>query len=266
MSVYPFAAEGLRFYARVAELQRELYGAAPLLAGAAKPWEFLPLRQALANPALLPRFAAFAAVVAKIAPEPLASAGALFAHASTEEHRLAIDAFLRGGLSAQCGPEEADELGGGDGSRLQERLLAWLFLQPFAEFLAERREPAITALAPLACPMCGGNPIVGVLRPEGDGGRKSLICMLCAHEWAFRRIYCPACGEEREPYMGFYAAPEIANVRVDVCDTCHTYIKTVDLTKSALAVPVVDELAAIPLDLWARQHGYSKLQNNALGI
>jgi FdhE protein len=89
--------------------------------------------------------------------------------------------------------------------------------------------------------------------------------MLCAHEWLFRRIYCPACGEEREPQMAFYSAPEIAHVRVDVCDTCHTYLKSIDLTKTGLAVAVVDELATIPLDLWAREHGYEKLQINLLG-
>jgi FdhE protein len=106
---------------------------------------------------------------------------------------------------------------------------------------------------------------VGVLRAEGDGAKKSLICMLCAHEWSFRRIYCPACGEEREPQMAFYSAPEIAHVRIDICDTCHTYLKSIDLTKTGLAVPIVDELATIPLDLWARQHGYHKLQINLLG-
>jgi FdhE protein len=89
--------------------------------------------------------------------------------------------------------------------------------------------------------------------------------MLCAHEWNFRRIYCPSCGEEREPQMAFYSAPEIAHVRVDVCDTCHTYLKSIDLTKTGLAVPIVDELATIPLDLWAREHGYGKLQVNLLG-
>jgi formate dehydrogenase maturation protein FdhE len=52
---------------------------------------------------------------------------------------------------------------------------------------------------------------------------------------------------------------------VDVCDTCHTYLKSVDLTKTGLAVAVVDELATIPLDLWAREHGYEKLQMNLLG-
>lgn len=65
--------------------------------------------------------------------------------------------------------------------------------------------------------------------------------------------------------MAFYSAPEIAHVRVDVCDTCHTYLKSIDLTKTGLAVPIVDELAVIPLDLWAREHGYQKLQVNLLG-
>jgi formate dehydrogenase accessory protein FdhE len=146
-----------------------------------------------------------------------------------------------------------------------DRALAWIFLQPYAEYLADHREVTIVDGAPSTCPLCGGKPAVGVLRSEGDGAKKSLVCMLCAHEWLFRRIYCPACGEEREPQMAYYSAPEIAHVRVDVCDTCHTYLKSIDLTKTGLAVAVVDELATIPLDLWAREHGYEKLQVNLLG-
>jgi FdhE protein len=146
-----------------------------------------------------------------------------------------------------------------------DRALAWIFLQPYAEYLADHREVTIVDGTPSTCPLCGGKPAVGVLRSEGDGAKKSLICMLCSHEWLFRRIYCPACGEEREPQMAYYSAPEIAHVRVDVCDTCHTYLKSIDLTKTGLAVAVVDELATIPLDLWAREHGYEKLQINLLG-
>jgi formate dehydrogenase maturation protein FdhE len=40
----------------------------------------------------------------------------------------------------------------------------------------------------------------------------------------------------------------------------------VDLTKNGLAVPVVDELATIPMNLWAHEHGYVKLRTNLLGI
>jgi formate dehydrogenase maturation protein FdhE len=38
------------------------------------------------------------------------------------------------------------------------------------------------------------------------------------------------------------------------------------LTKSGRAEPVVDEMAAIPLDLWAEKQGYMKLQRNLLQL
>jgi formate dehydrogenase maturation protein FdhE len=40
----------------------------------------------------------------------------------------------------------------------------------------------------------------------------------------------------------------------------------VDLTKNGLADGVVDEIAAAPLDLWAREQGYSKLEPNLVGM
>ncbi len=55
-------------------------------------------------------------------------------------------------------------------------------------------------------------------------------------------------------------------MRVEACDTCRYYIKTIDLTKDGRAVPVVDELAAIPLSLWAAEHEYTKLSANLLGL
>ena len=58
----------------------------------------------------------------------------------------------------------------------------------------------------------------------------------------------------------------LPHLRVDSCDSCRHYIKTVDLTKNGHAVPVVDELATIPLNLWAHEHGYVKLKTNLLGI
>jgi FdhE protein len=55
-------------------------------------------------------------------------------------------------------------------------------------------------------------------------------------------------------------------VRVECCDSCRCYIKTVDLTKSGLADPVVDEIASVPLDLWAQQQGYAKVQANLMQL
>jgi FdhE protein len=226
-----------------------------------------PLRGDLDLFALLPKFSGFLSIIQQIAPVPLAQAAGDLSKKGTSGWRRAILTFWQAEMESPAEVAEAQ-----DGQEREfseaaplERLLAWIFLQPYAEYLADRRAPLTLDGTPSLCPLCGGKPVVGVFRGEGDGAKKSLICMLCAHEWNFRRIYCPACGEEREPQMAFYSAPEIAHVRVDVCDTCHTYLKTIDLTKTGLAVPIVDELATIPLDLWAREHGYHKLQINLLG-
>ena len=55
-------------------------------------------------------------------------------------------------------------------------------------------------------------------------------------------------------------------MRAEACDSCRHYIKAVDLTLNGLAIPEVDELAAIPLDLWMREKDYVKLQSNILGL
>lgn len=269
VSSYPFAAEGLRFYARVAALQQSLYAdLRQALANSPKRSSALPLRDELDLFVLLPKFSGFLGAVNHFAPAPLARAAGNLAAKGPAGWQEAIRRFWQGEMESlpMAGSAEEGQADDPTGAILAEGLLAWIFLQPYAEYLSERREPMTADGTPSLCPLCGGKPIVGVLRPLGDGAKKSLICMLCAHEWDFRRVYCPACGEEREPQMAFYSAPEIAHVRVDVCDTCHTYLKCVDLTKTGLAVPIVDELATIPLDLWAREHGYTKLQTNVLGI
>jgi formate dehydrogenase maturation protein FdhE len=264
---YPFAAEGLRFYSRVATFQKGLYARLQEALGKSpKISADRPLREELDFFLLLPQFSPFLAMIGQSAPAELAEASSKLLHKGAARWQRAIEDFWHSDL-----PFDREESSEGDdpgsmNNSFAETLLAWMFMQPYAEFLADHREPLVLDGTPLTCPLCGAKPIVGVLRSEGDGAKKSLICMLCAHEWAFRRVYCPSCGEEREPQMAFYSAPEIPHVRVDVCDTCHTYLKSIDLTKTGLANPVVDELATIPLDLWAREHGYQKLQINVVGI
>jgi formate dehydrogenase maturation protein FdhE len=267
-STYPFSAEGLSYYARVATFQKSLYTEIQKgLADSPKISADRPLREELDLFLLLPHISGFLSMIQQIAPAPLAEAAGSLAEKGPGGWQRAVEDFWHGDAEVTLATNDDEQSQATDflNATYSDRLLAWIFLQPYAEYLADHRELAILDGTPSTCPLCGGKPIVGVLRSEGDGAKKSLICMLCAHEWTFRRIYCPACGEEREPQMAFYCAPEIAHVRVDVCDTCHTYLKSIDLTKTGLAVPVVDELATIPLDLWAREHGYVKLQINLLG-
>jgi len=267
-SSYPFSAEGLRYYARVATFQKGVYGEIrEALAHSPRISSDRPLRDELDFFLLLPKFPGFLSLIERVAPSPLAQAAATLAMKGSAAWQHAIEGFWYRDPDLAAGADDSEQVHSPNRSAAtySDRVLAWVFLQPYAEYLADHRQAAVVDGTPSTCPLCGGKPAVAVLRSEGDGAKKSLICMLCAHEWAFRRIYCPACGEEREPQMAYYSAPDIAHVRVDVCDTCHTYLKSIDLTKMGLAVAVVDELATIPLDLWAQKHGYEKLQINLLG-
>ena len=55
-------------------------------------------------------------------------------------------------------------------------------------------------------------------------------------------------------------------MRVEACNSCHTYIKVADLRAEGLLPPVVDELASVELDLWCKEQGLTKNQPNLLGM
>lgn len=145
------------------------------------------------------------------------------------------------------------------------KFYARALLQPFAESLAGRGSPDIQSTAS-KCPFCSALPGAGVLRGEGEGAKRSLLCSLCATEWQYRRVICPNCGQEDKDKLPVYLAEGIDYVRVEACDVCKTYIKSVDLTKDGHAVPVVDELATLTLTLWAEENGYRKIETNLLGL
>ena len=154
----------------------------------------------------------------------------------------------------------------GDGNDPTDSFFWRAFLQPYAELVRLRTRLDRAPHTPCVCPYCSRKPGAGVLRPRGDGGQRFLLCSFCMAEWEFRRIVCPSCGEEDHAKLPVYRAEGFDHVRVECCDKCKTYLKTVDLTKDGLAEPVVDEIASVPLDLWAQERGYSKLQTNIMQL
>jgi FdhE protein len=139
-------------------------------------------------------------------------------------------------------------------------------LQAFAEDLVIANTSTSSGSTPMRCPRCAALPVAAVLREEALGARRSLLCALCLQEWECLRIVCPACAEQEFDKLPVYTAEQFAHVRIDACDRCHRYIKTIDLTKDGLAVPCVDDIASVSLDLWARERGYTRLKNNVFGI
>jgi len=104
---------------------------------------------------------------------------------------------------------------------------------------------------------------LGVIVPQGDGTALELQCGLCFEVWRHGKGRCHACGETE---LGHYAAPELAHLEVRACESCGIYLNLVHLEKDPEAVPDVDELAALPLDVWAREKGFRKPIPNLVGM
>ena len=156
-------------------------------------------------------------------------------------------------------------------TRSDLKFFAKALLQPWAQCLAEtgtQISERNTQTSENRCPFCTGRPQLAFLRaaPGADGGNRYLLCATCLTAWPFRRVVCARCGEERPAKLCSFHAPEFDHVRIEACDSCRHYLKGVDLTRLGLAVPLVDEVATVALDLWAREHGYTKIELNLVGL
>ena len=119
------------------------------------------------------------------------------------------------------------------------------------------------------CPNCGGLPQVSYFAVSGEplvSGPRYLVCSRCARNWIFSRMTCAGCGEADGGKLPiFQAEKQFPHLRVDGCRSCNRYLLTIDLRRDERAVPVVDELAALPLDLYATDQGLTKITPNLLG-
>lgn len=156
------------------------------------------------------------------------------------------------------------------------------------------------------CPSCGGPPQLSYFAvPAEDlaSGGRFLLCARCHVSWAYARMTCPSCGEDSSSRLPIFSEegtasgergsvvrglgspprgelrprPEGAggegtlgavfpHIRIAACDTCRHYLLNVDLETDPTAVALVDELAAVPLDLYARERGFSKPTPNLMGF
>lgn len=120
------------------------------------------------------------------------------------------------------------------------------------------------------CPRCGGAPWISARRhapyADGYGAERVLYCARCGGEWIGERVLCIACKEGDPMKLPSFSVDQFPGVRIEACETCHAYLKSIDLTLDARPVPEVDDLASIALDLWAIEHGYHRLELGLAGI
>jgi FdhE protein len=235
------AAQLVTFYARVLRCQRDVYRSLDgesLTGDIARDMAVLAARRSM-----------ILQEVAEHGPAPLASA----AHALIDDNAAATEALARYWRD-----------------RSDSEFFAKTMMQAYGRWL-EGRGVALAHDASGAanrCPRCGGAPQVSILEAGAPdaGGSRLLQCATCLATWPFARVVCPSCGEQDEKQLGYFHAPEFDHVRVDACQRCRRYIKTIDLGRLGFADPLVDEVAAAPLDAWAREHDYEKIELNLVGL
>lgn len=244
------ASEVLTFYSRILELQRAIHES---IDGrkAAHSGDGSPLRDRLDLDKAAAAIPALIALVREHGPARLAEGCAQTSRSSVI---AGLDDTIQWLQDGRATPQDATIF------------LSRVALEPLAEHVACASGSLRQTAAGNRCPICQSLPQLAVIRPEGDGGKRLLLCALCHSEWEFRRVLCPACGEQNHEKLPRFTAEGIPALRVEACDTCLTYLKSVDMTIDGLAVPLVDEVAAAPLDLWAAEHGYRKIVRNIMGF
>jgi FdhE protein len=105
------------------------------------------------------------------------------------------------------------------------------------------------------CPICGSMPFIAEFREEGE---RFLVCSLCGFEWRFTRLKCPFCeNDDHKRLRYFYTKNEGTANRVDVCERCKKYIKTVDTREmDREVIPIIEDMGTLYLDVLAQQEGY----------
>jgi formate dehydrogenase maturation protein FdhE len=176
-----------------------------------------------------------------------------------------------------------DRLRGGDSAGLIARWLAGERQAAVDEYLARAATaPVLEALGPAAdgacsggraergCPRCGGLPQLSYLTDAGEtlvSGPRMLLCCRCGESWVLQRMTCAGCGEQATNKLPIFAdAERFPHLRADACEACRRYLITIDLRKEPAAVPVVDELVALPLDLYVKERGFTKIVPNLMAI
>jgi FdhE protein len=261
----PQAAALLEFLIELLELQRDLFRwtseqawPVPVFA---PPGEFPRLRiSAVPWDRVGSRFGRFLEEVAPRATETLADLAQGLELRGAEIQRRLMEAWL----ANQPLEEIALDLG------TDPRALDFFpraFVQPIAEWLAAQAGPPSEEWQEAFCPQCGRLPQLALLRDEQlIKGRHLLECSLCRTLWPFRRGTCPHCGESKPKRIQFHESEEYPHVRLVECQSCRAYLKIVDLRKNGLAIPFIEEIATVELDLWADEQGLWKLQPNVLGL
>jgi FdhE protein len=155
----------------------------------------------------------------------------------------------------------------GDGES-GEDYLSRAMLRPYVEVLARLGVAPDRLHRPRLCPFCGGSPWIAARRTDAEaaGARRLLGCALCGGEWPLGRILCPSCAELDPSKLPTFQSPRYPAARIEACETCRRYVKSIDLTVDGRAIPEIDDLVSLGMDLWAAEEGFERIEPGLAGL
>lgn len=104
------------------------------------------------------------------------------------------------------------------------------------------------------CPVCGSSPGLAVLNQEGQ---RVVVCSFCRHQWQAPRLFCLFCENKKTDDLQYVFAEEEKDLRIDVCERCRHYIKTVQGREVARPLfPPLELVASLHLDMIAAEKGF----------
>ena len=105
------------------------------------------------------------------------------------------------------------------------------------------------------CPVCGSFPGIASLE---NGGGKFLFCNFCWNKWRVQRIFCPFCETEEQKALQYFYSEKESEYRVDTCNKCNKYIKTVDVRNlDRIFYPPIEQISTLHLDMMAEELGFT---------
>jgi FdhE protein len=107
-----------------------------------------------------------------------------------------------------------------------------------------------------SCPICGSLPHLSFLKEEV--GKRYLLCSYCGYSWRTDRLSCPFCNNKEQESLHYFYGEGEKVYRIDLCDKCHQYIKTIDTRTIGDEELTLEDLATLHLDLLALEKGYKR--------
>lgn len=85
----------------------------------------------------------------------------------------------------------------------------------------------------------------------------STICSFCWHPWSGKRVFGPFCENRDSKTQHYFYNEEEKEIRVDLCDSCKKYLKTLDSRETEhMIYTSLEQIASLHLDYKAKEKGY----------